>query len=280
MNKKILSNFIWFLMICSFTLAISAQIKIPSVLSPGMREIPREGDSWNPYSGFEYEKERLNLLAKVWKYNSNQDIYLYIYGAEKDEELIADEFGEKAGKYLADSHNIPKNKITIIIFHQSFSVMQMRMYLFNPDDEDLSWFERLSIIKVGVSTKQDFEKTFTILDIKSDDKLNKKNEIRYRTYDGDAFVVYSNEKCSSLPKDTIISITFEPYLDYLTLSDLKLDVSQFKTKKDVNSKNRIYANEKLGITFSISDDTKLISTSFDLSKDQKQNLKCSNLPQP
>jgi hypothetical protein len=95
MHRKILFNFILLSLICLTALIASAQVKIPG--DPEMRQIPRPGhDSWYPYRGFEAEKEQLDLLAKVWKYNPNQDIYLYIYGAEKDDESVSREFAVKA----------------------------------------------------------------------------------------------------------------------------------------------------------------------------------------
>lgn len=142
-----------------------------------------------------------------------------------------------------------------------------------------NWFNKISEIKPGISTRQDVESLFDSALIEQTNQFVGNEDVYYKTREGKLLVSYSLKSCIEgsemydLEKGKVILITFFPNLP-LKISKLKLDLTSFKKRKENDNDNWDYINQELGIIYVLLDKKKLTYVSIGLTKEQRENYSC------
>lgn len=145
-----------------------------------------------------------------------------------------------------------------------------------------NWFDKVSKIKVGISTKQEVEELFNFPTADRINKFNWNENVYYKTKEGMLRISYSLGNCSeglakyNLEKGTVLSFFFSA-IKPISISNLKLDLTEFKSQKESDTGNWYYSNSDFGVTY-ILFENKIFEVDASLTEKQKNQYACSEEP--
>jgi len=152
--------------------------------------------------------------------------------------------------------------------------------------KDGNWFEKVSKIRLTLTTKQEVEKIFPGSTIKGVYKSQNSETVDYKTNDGFLDVTYSLVSCSAsnmggynLSEGTVIRVYFRSF-KLLKVSKLKLDLTRFEGKKEDDTENWQFSSDELGTMYTLWGKKQLSAVLFYMTEKQKQQFSCQNKTSP
>lgn len=134
-----------------------------------------------------------------------------------------------------------KNKLNIILSLLVMLILSGMAYGSNGN-----WFDKVSQIKLGISTKQEVENLFKDIVIDQTNKFTGSEDVYYKTIEGKLRVSYSLGTCAevsdkfNLEKEKVLGFSFSPYKP-IKVSKLKLDFESFEKRKEDDTANWYYS---------------------------------------